>query len=61
MFSSNQILGLNLKTIIIEFALSLVRFLLVELTHPDSNPTFDMDVAFTVNYSFSERRHLHRQ
>jgi hypothetical protein len=32
-----------------------VRFLVVELTHPDLNPTFDMCVIFTVNYSFSGR------
>jgi hypothetical protein len=31
----------------------LVRFLVVELTHPGSNPKFDMCVAFTANYSFS--------
>jgi hypothetical protein len=34
----------------------LVRFLVVELIHSDSNPRFDMSVAFTANYSFSERR-----
>jgi hypothetical protein len=34
----------------------LVRFLVVELTHPGSNPRFDMGVAFTANYSFSWRR-----
>jgi hypothetical protein len=39
----------------------LVRFLLVELTHPDSNPRFDMSVAFTTNYFFSERRRPRRQ
>jgi hypothetical protein len=39
----------------------LVRFLVVELTHPDSNPRFDMCVAFTANYSFSERRRPRRQ
>jgi hypothetical protein len=33
-----------------------VRFLVVELTHPDSNLRFDMDVTFTINYSFSRRR-----
>jgi hypothetical protein len=27
----------------------------VELTHPDSNPRFDIRVVFTVNYSFSGR------
>jgi hypothetical protein len=39
----------------------LVRLLVVELTHPDSNPRFDMCVAFTANYSFSERRRPRRQ
>jgi hypothetical protein len=39
----------------------LVRFLVVELTHPGSNPRFDMGVAFTTNYSFSGRRHPRRQ
>jgi hypothetical protein len=33
----------------------LVRFLVVELTHPGLNPRFDMGVAFTANYSFSGR------
>jgi hypothetical protein len=33
----------------------LVRFLVVELTHPGLNPRFDMSVAFTANYSFSGR------
>jgi hypothetical protein len=33
----------------------LVRFLVVELTHPGSNSKFDMDVAFKANYSFSGR------
>jgi hypothetical protein len=28
----------------------LVRLLVVELTHPDSNSKFDMNVEFTVNY-----------
>jgi hypothetical protein len=28
----------------------------MELTHPGSNSRFDMCVAFTTNYSFSERR-----
>jgi hypothetical protein len=28
----------------------LVRFLVIELTHPGSNLTFDMSVAFTANY-----------
>jgi hypothetical protein len=39
----------------------LVRFLVVELNHPGSNPRFDMGVAFTANYSFSERRRPRRQ
>jgi hypothetical protein len=34
----------------------LIRFLVVELTHPGSNHRFDMGVAFTANYSFSERQ-----
>jgi hypothetical protein len=37
----------------------LVRFLMVELTHPGSNPRFYMGVAFTANYSFSGRRCPH--
>jgi hypothetical protein len=31
----------------------LVIFLVVELTHPSSNPRFGMSVTFTANYSFS--------
>jgi hypothetical protein len=38
----------------------LVRFLVVKLIHSDLNPKFYMSVAFTDNYSFSGRRHLHR-
>jgi hypothetical protein len=34
----------------------LVRFLVVELNHPDSNPRFDMGVVFTANYFFSKKR-----
>jgi hypothetical protein len=34
----------------------LIRFIAVELTHPGLNSRFDMSVAFTTNYSFSERR-----
>jgi hypothetical protein len=34
----------------------LVRFLVVELTHPGSNYRFDMNVTFTANYSFSRSR-----
>jgi hypothetical protein len=33
----------------------LVRFLVVELIHPDSNFRFDMSVIFMTNYSFSGR------
>jgi hypothetical protein len=39
----------------------LVRFLVVKLTHPGSNPRFDMGIAFTTNYSFSGRRRPRRQ
>jgi hypothetical protein len=39
----------------------LVRFLVVELTHPGSNPRFDMCDAFTANYSFGERRRPYQQ
>jgi hypothetical protein len=39
----------------------LVRFLVVELTHPGSNPRFDMGVACTANYSFSEMRRPRQQ
>jgi hypothetical protein len=39
----------------------LVRFLMVKLTHLGSNTKFDMDVTFTANYSFSERRRPRRQ
>jgi hypothetical protein len=31
----------------------LIRFLVMELTHPGSNPKFDVSVVFTANYSFS--------
>jgi hypothetical protein len=37
------------------------RFLVVELIHLGSNLRFDMRVAFTTNYSFSERRRPRRQ
>jgi hypothetical protein len=30
----------------------LVKFLVVELTHPDSNPRFDMSIVFTAKYFF---------
>jgi hypothetical protein len=33
----------------------LVRFLVVELTHLNSNHKFNMSVVFTANYSFSEK------
>jgi hypothetical protein len=33
----------------------------VELNHSDLNPRFDMDIVFTANYSFSERRRPRRQ
>jgi hypothetical protein len=33
----------------------------VELTHPGSNPRFDMSVTFTANYFFSVRRRPRRQ
>jgi hypothetical protein len=33
----------------------------VELTHPGSNPTFDMGVTFTTNYFFSGMRRPDRQ
>jgi hypothetical protein len=39
----------------------LIRFLVVELTHPDLNPRFKIDVTFITNYSFSRRRHPRRQ
>jgi hypothetical protein len=35
----------------------LVRFLVVELIHPDSNPIFDVGVVFKTNYFFNRRRH----
>jgi hypothetical protein len=39
----------------------LVRFVVVKLTHTDSNSRFDMCVAFTTNYSFSGSRRSDRQ
>jgi hypothetical protein len=39
----------------------LIRFLVVKLINSDSNPRFDMSVAFTANYSFSGRQYPHRQ
>jgi hypothetical protein len=39
----------------------LVRFIIVELNHPRSNPKFDMNVTFMTNYFFSGKRRLRRQ
>jgi hypothetical protein len=39
----------------------LVRFIVVELTHPGSNLRFDIGVAFTANYYFSWRSRPRRQ
>jgi hypothetical protein len=39
----------------------LIRLLVVKLTYPSSNYKFVMDVTFTANYFFSERRRLRRQ
>jgi hypothetical protein len=39
----------------------LVRLLVVELTHPVLNTTFDICVVFMANYSFSESRRIRRQ
>jgi hypothetical protein len=39
----------------------LIRFLVVELIHLNSNLRFDMVVVFMANYSFSGRRYPHRQ
>jgi hypothetical protein len=39
----------------------LVRFLVVELIHPDLNSRFDIGVVFITNYFFSERRCPRRQ
>jgi hypothetical protein len=39
----------------------LVRFIMVELTHPGLNYRFDMNVVFTANYSFSRRRYPYQQ
>jgi hypothetical protein len=33
----------------------------VELTHSDLNPRFDMSVTFTANYSLSGRRYPRQQ
>jgi hypothetical protein len=37
----------------------LVRFLVIKLTHLDSNHKFDIGVTFVTNYSFSGRRYPH--
>jgi hypothetical protein len=39
----------------------LIRFLVVKLTHPDSNPRFDMCIVFMANNSFSGMRRPHRE
>jgi hypothetical protein len=39
----------------------LIKLLVVELIQPDLNPKFDMGVAFTANYFFSERRRPRQQ
>jgi hypothetical protein len=39
----------------------LVRFVVVELTHPGSNLRFDIGVAFMANYSFSGKRRPRQQ
>jgi hypothetical protein len=33
----------------------------MKLIHPDLNSKFNMGITFMANYSFSGRRHLHRQ
>jgi hypothetical protein len=33
----------------------------MKLTHPGSNPRFDMGIVFMTNYSFSGRQHPHQQ
>jgi hypothetical protein len=39
----------------------LFRFLMVELTHINLNPRFDMGIVFMTNYFFSGRRRPHQQ
>jgi hypothetical protein len=39
----------------------MIRFLLVEPTHPGTNTRFGKSVAFMANYSFSGRRCPHQQ
>jgi hypothetical protein len=39
----------------------LIRFLVLELTHPGLNPIFDMNIVFMANYSFSGRRRPRQQ
>lgn len=38
----------------------LVKLLVVEPTHTGSNSKFDTDARITVNYSFGDRRRIHR-
>jgi hypothetical protein len=54
------LLYLNYNMYVVALA-QLVRFLVMKLIHPDSILRFDICVPFTANYSFSERRRLHRQ
>jgi hypothetical protein len=63
-----MIISLHLNTVVFKYygisrvgLTQLVRFLVVELTHPGSNPRFNMGVAFLANYSFSGRRRPRRQ
>jgi hypothetical protein len=37
----------------------LVKFLVVELTHSDLNPRFNVSVTFTANYFFNGSRRLY--
>jgi hypothetical protein len=39
----------------------MIRFLVMNLTHPDLNSIFDISVIFITNYSFKERQRLHQQ
>jgi hypothetical protein len=55
-----NVCGLVEKSLCRMSLVKLFRFLVVELTHPVSNPKFDMDVTFIANYSFSGRRRPHR-
>jgi hypothetical protein len=38
--------------------IQLIRFVVVELTYLILNFRFNMNIIFTVNYSFNKRRHL---